>query len=34
LTQYTKRGKVYQITTTLQNGHKIWQMMVKYDKWL
>jgi hypothetical protein len=25
-----KRGKLYQITTTLPNGHKIYQMTVKY----
>jgi hypothetical protein len=27
-----KRGKIYQITTTLPNGHKIYQMTVKYSK--
>jgi hypothetical protein len=28
-----KRGKIYQITTTLQNCFKIYQMTVKYSKW-
>jgi hypothetical protein len=28
-----KRGKIYQIITTLPNGHKVYQMTVKYSKW-
>jgi hypothetical protein len=28
-----KRGKIYQITTTLPNCHKIYQMTVAYFKW-
>jgi hypothetical protein len=28
-----KRGKIYLITTTLPNGHKILQMAVKYPEW-
>jgi hypothetical protein len=31
-TQYTKIGKIYQRTTTLPNGHKIYQIAVKYCK--
>jgi hypothetical protein len=27
-----KRGKIYEITTTLPNGHKIYQIIVKYSK--
>jgi hypothetical protein len=33
LTQYTKRGKIYQITTTYTIVHKIYQMTLKYSKW-
>jgi hypothetical protein len=32
-TIYQTEGKMYQITTTLPNGHKIYQMTVKYYKW-
>jgi hypothetical protein len=32
-TQYIQRGKIYQTTTTLPNGHKICQMAIKYAKW-
>jgi hypothetical protein len=28
-----KQGKMYQITTALTNGHKIYQMAAKYFKW-
>jgi hypothetical protein len=28
-----KQGKIYQVTTTLQNGQRIFQMAVKYSKW-
>jgi hypothetical protein len=28
-----KRGEIYQITTTLPNGHRIYQRNVKYSKW-
>jgi hypothetical protein len=27
-----KRGKLYQITTTLPNGHQVYQIAVKYFK--
>jgi hypothetical protein len=32
LTQYTKTGEIYKIAATLPNGHKIYQMAVKYSK--
>jgi hypothetical protein len=28
-----KRGDIYQMTATLPNGHKIYQLAVKYSKW-
>jgi hypothetical protein len=31
--QFTKLGKIHQITSKLPNGHKIYQMAIKYTKW-
>jgi hypothetical protein len=33
LTQYTKTGKTYQITTKIPNDHKIYQIAIKYIIW-
>jgi hypothetical protein len=33
LTQYTKTREIYQITTTLSYGLKVFQMAVQYYKW-
>jgi hypothetical protein len=31
-TLYQNQGKTYQITTTLTNGHEVYQITVKYSK--